>query len=186
MVFGLAACYRSSRMEFSKDEAEHWMGQACELALAAGLRDEVPVGAVFVRENTVVGAGSNRREETRRTVSHAEIVALEDYTRRFSQWRFPPGTSLFVTAEPCLMCTGALLWARVDNIYFGCSDPREAGLKRILPLVNSGVYDHRFSDIEGGFLADRCGELLRSYFRMKRQGDSRCAALLQNTPELRE
>ena len=159
-------------MKFSKDEAENWMGQACELALQAGQRDEVPVGAILVVNNARVGAGANRREETRRTVAHAEIVALEDYSRRFSEWRFLPGASLFVTAEPCLMCTGALLWARVENIYFGCSDPREAGLQRILPLVQSGLFDHRFTEIEGGILADRSAEMLRSYFRAKRKGGS--------------
>ena len=155
-------------MKFSKGEAEHWMGQACELALQAGQKDEVPVGAILVVDNAIVGTGANRREETRRTVAHAEIVALEDYSQRFSEWRFLPGASLFVTAEPCLMCTGALLWARVENIYFGCSDPRDAALRRLWPLVQSGTFDHRFAEVEGGLLADRCGELLRSYFRQKR------------------
>lgn len=150
--------------------AEHWMYQAYELALSAAGEDEVPIGAVLVRESEIIGFGANSRERTHRTVAHAEIAALEDFSRRTGQWRVLPGTSLFVTAEPCLMCAGALLWARVDNIFYGCSDPRAAGLERMLPLVRQGVYDHRFQEVRGGILSDRCSQVLSSYFRTKRQG----------------
>ena len=159
-------------MPFEKTQAEAWMEEVLTLAVEAGRRDEVPVGALFVHEGKGIARGANRREETHRTVSHAEVEALEAYSRATAQWRLPIGTSLFVSAEPCLMCTGALLWARVENIYYGCEDPRDAGLLRIRPLINDGVYDHRFKEIEGGILGERSAELMRAYFRLKRKGDS--------------
>ncbi len=148
---------------------EHWMNQALELAAAAEREDEVPVGAILVRENEVIGLGANSRERTHRTVAHAEIVALEDFSRRTREWRLPPGTTLYVTAEPCLMCTGALLWARASHLYFGCSDPRKAGLQSLLESIEEGIFDHRFEVIQGGILEKECGSLLSQYFRRKRQ-----------------
>ena len=150
-------------------KAEKWMGTAFKAAWAAADRDEVPIGAVLVCDDEVIATGSNRREELQRVVAHAEVVALENFSAKHESWRVPPGTSLFVTAEPCLMCTGALLWARVENIYYGCTDPRGAGITKVLPLIEAGVYDHRFEEVRGGILADRCGELLKGYFRGKRK-----------------
>jgi tRNA(adenine34) deaminase len=152
--------------------AEQWMAQAYELAHNAAERDEVPVGAILVRDGEIIGVGANRREAQNRVAAHAEIVALEDYSRRTSEWRIFPGATLFVTAEPCLMCTGALLWARVDRIYYGCSDPKKAGIERVLPLIQAGTYDHRFIEVKGGILAERCSHLMSSYFRRKRRRDS--------------
>jgi len=149
---------------------EQWMDHAYELAVGAGRRDEVPVGAVLVnKDGEAIGVGANNRERSGRTIAHAEILALEDYSKRYSQWRVPPGTSLFVTVEPCLMCTGALLWARVDQVYFGCPDPKNAGLQRLMPLIRGGVFDHAFSEIRGGVLGGRCSQLLSGYFRRKRR-----------------
>jgi len=147
---------------------EHWMTQALELATSAAREDEVPVGALLVHEGEVIGMGANARERSHRTVAHAEIVALEDYSRRTGQWRLPIGASLYVTAEPCLMCTGALIWARVTHVNYGCSDTKDAGLELILPTIEEGTFDHRFQTVQGGILADRCGDLLSRYFKQKR------------------
>ena len=149
--------------------SEHWMAQAFELAANAALRDEVPVGALLVKGGEILGTGSNSREKSNRTTAHAEIIALEDYNRRFSSWRLPSGTFLFVTAEPCLMCTGALLWARLDRVVYGCPDPKNAGLTKVLPHIQSGTYDHLFVEVSGGILADRCSSLMSNYFKQKRQ-----------------
>ena len=145
------------------------MSQAYELACSAERQDEVPVGAILVLDGEIIGVGANSRERTHRTGAHAEMIALEDFNQRQGEWRVPPGVSLYATTEPCLMCTGALLWARVENIYYGCSDPRNAGMERMLPLIRGGVYDHRFREIKGGILADRCSRLISTYFRKKRQ-----------------
>jgi tRNA(adenine34) deaminase len=145
------------------------MARAVALAEETMARGEVPVGAVLVAEDQILSEGANLRETTGRTVAHAEIVALESYSRSSRSWRVPPGSSLYVTAEPCLMCTGALLWARVERIYFGCLDPKNAGLTRVYPLIAEGVYDHRFQEVRGEISAEICGGLLSRYFRAKRE-----------------
>ena len=103
-----------------EDLLNKWMRAALLEASKALLHDDVPVGAVLVHENKMVGLGHNQRESINRTTAHAEIMALEAHNRRYSQWRLPSGTSLFVTAEPCLMCAGALLSARIEHIFYGC------------------------------------------------------------------
>lgn len=143
--------------------------EALELAQAAGQRGEVPVGAVLVHEGRVIGKGSNRREELGRATAHAEILALEDYSRQTGQWRLPPGTSLYVTVEPCMMCTGALLWSRLAEVFYGCADPKQAGLRTLLPLIQGGAMDHRFDKIAGGIEEERCAELMREFFRGRRE-----------------
>jgi tRNA(adenine34) deaminase len=145
------------------------MEQALAEARAAAERDEVPVGALLICQDRILGRGVNRREELCRTVAHAEIVALEHYSATTRQWRVPPGTTLIVTAEPCLMCTGALIWARVDRVLYGCSDPRDAGLRRVRPLIEAGTFDHRFTEIRGGILGDACGAVMSDFFRRKRK-----------------
>lgn len=153
------------------DRITQYMVEAIALAREAEALDEVPVGALLVHEGKIIGRGKNLREQTHRTIAHAEIMALDDYSKATRQWRLPAHTALIVTAEPCLMCTGALLWARVSEIYFGCSDTRNAGLLRVAPLIEAGVYDHKFKKVEGGVLAEECGELLSGYFKKKRLGN---------------
>jgi len=152
------------------DSPEHnrWMERALELARQAAELDEVPVGAVLVANGECLAEGMNLREKNRQAISHAEIEALQNFSKQSKQWRLPPGTSLYVTAEPCLMCAGALLWARVENIYYGCQDPRNAGLRKIQPFIESGVYDHKVTKIEGGLLAEQCSGLMSGYFKKKR------------------
>jgi len=146
-----------------------FMSRALELAAGASRRDEVPVGAVLVAGGKILAEGSNRREEKKRAASHAEIEALEAYSQSANGWRVPPETSLICTVEPCLMCVGALLWARVDSIYYGCKDTKNAGLLRVQPFIEAGVYDHRFTEIRGGILEEDCAESISRYFREKRR-----------------
>lgn len=145
-----------------------WMKEALTLGTLAGSRDEVPVGALLVCDGIAIGKGQNRREERRSAMAHAEVLALEDFSLQQKEWRVPPNTTLYVTVEPCLMCTGALLWARVDTIVFGCSDPKNAGLRRIFPAISEGVFDHRFSTVTEGVETEACAGLMRDYFQKKR------------------
>ena len=165
-----------SPSQFPTPIAEHFMFQAYELAVSAMKHDEVPIGALLVNQQEILGCGANGREKSGRTTAHAEIMALEDYNRRTGQWRLPPGTAIFTTVEPCLMCTGALLWARADYVIYGCLDSRHAGLERVLPLIHHGVYDHRFKEVQGGVLGERCSQLMTGYFRAKRQEKSHPSA----------
>ena len=147
-----------------------WMERAIALARQAETIDEVPVGAVLVHENRILAEGLNRRETTQSTVGHAELAALQHYNTESKSWRLPPGTSLFVTVEPCLMCTGAMISARLTNIYFGCADTKNAGLSRIQSLIDDGVFDHRFGLVVPDVKKKECAELLSNYFKKKRSG----------------
>lgn len=150
------------------EHIEDWMLAALELAREAETRDEVPIGALLVRHGEILGRGYNLRETTQQVVAHAEMMALQDFSDRYHSWRLPPGTLLVSTVEPCLMCTGALLWSRADYIGFGCADPRNAGLGQIRNQIDAGVFDHRFKEIRSGILEERCRTIISSYFRGKR------------------
>ncbi len=147
---------------------EAWMEEALGHARNAEDAGDVPVGALLINDNRIIGIGWNERESTQRAWAHAEFLALENYHKTAQAWRVPLGTSLVVTCEPCLMCTGALIAARVENIYYGCRDSKGAALERIRPLIEQGVFDHKFKRIEGGVLADKCGEALSRFFSKKR------------------
>ncbi len=151
-----------------KELLNRWMGRALELAQKAREQDEIPIGCIIVVENRIISEGINLRETTHKTTAHAEVVALESYNLAHQTWRLPEESWVFVTAEPCLMCTGALLWARAPRIVYGCSDPRQAGLKRVSPWIEQGVFDHRFKEIQGGVLEAECAQILKDYFKTKR------------------
>lgn len=157
---------------------EKMMALALDLARQAEAHDEIPIGAVLVQGDRILAQGCNRREETHRTCGHAEIEALEKYNAAERSWRLPPHTTLYVTLEPCLMCTGALLWARLDHIVFGCADTKNAGLLKIQPWIEQGVFDHRFRSVRSGVQGEACGEILSDYFRKKRESQK-----LQRQPE---
>jgi len=144
------------------------MQRAIELASNAAREGEVPIGAVLVHENRILAEGLNQREALLRTSAHAEMLALEEFNDEARTWRLPAGTSLYTTLEPCTMCTGALLWARLENIYFAAADPKNAGLLRIIPLIEQGIYDHRFKIVQGGLLEEASQKLLRDFFSVRR------------------
>lgn len=147
---------------------EMWMREVLSEAARAGESNEVPMAAVLVCDGELLAFGSNLRESTHRTTAHAEILALETYNQRAQSWRLPPGTSLYVNTEPCVMCAGALIQARVDAIYYGCDDPKNAGLRNLLPLIEEGRFDHKPTEIVGGILGEASAELLSQFFRRRR------------------
>ena len=134
------------------------------LAQAAG---EVPVGAVVVRDGEVIGAGWNRPITGHDPTAHAEIVALREAARRLGNYRLP-GCSLYVTLEPCAMCTGAIFHARIARVVYGASDPKTGVAGSVLDLYAEPRLNHHAS-IEGGVLAQACGELLRAFFAARRR-----------------
>jgi tRNA(adenine34) deaminase len=145
-----------------------WMREVLAEAERAGIQGEVPMAAVLVCQGELLAFGSNLREATGRTTAHAEILALETYNQRHKSWRLPPGTALYVNAEPCVMCAGALLQARVDSIYYGCDDPKNAGIRNLVPLIQENRFDHKLSHLEGGILAEESASLLAEFFRRRR------------------
>ncbi len=141
----------------------------CAIALArrAEVAGEVPVGAVLVNDGEIIGEGWNRPIGAADPTAHAEILALREGAQRLGNYRLP-GTTLYVTLEPCVMCAGALIHARVGRLVFGASDPKGGAAGGVFDLLPpDGRFNHRM-DCTGGVLAGPCSELLRAFFRRRR------------------
>jgi tRNA(adenine34) deaminase len=143
-----------------------WMEQALELARRAEVEGEVPVGALVVREDQLAGEGWNRCIGARDPAAHAEIEALRAAGRELGNYRMP-GAVLYVTLEPCAMCVGAMLHARLDRVVFAASDPKTGALGGAYDLQAVHSHNHRLA-VAGGVLADRASDLLRQFFRARR------------------
>ena len=143
------------------------MRRALTLARRAERSGEVPVGAVLVREEAVIGEGWNQPIGSHDPSAHAEITALRDAGRRLGNYRLP-GTTLYVTLEPCPMCAGAIVHARVARVVFGAADPRSGAAGSVFALLPSDRrFNHR-TEATGGICAEECGELLTAFFRRRR------------------
>jgi tRNA(adenine34) deaminase len=144
------------------------MRRALELAQCAAGAGEVPVGAVLVKDGEPVGQGWNRPIADHDPSAHAEIVALRQAGWRLGNYRLP-GTTLYVSLEPCVMCAGALVHARVARVVYGAADPKGGACGSVFDLLPSDArFNHRV-ECTGGVMADACGDLLRTFFRERRQ-----------------
>jgi tRNA(adenine34) deaminase len=141
---------------------EAFMQQALALAQEAAALGEVPVGALAVLEGQVVGRGFNRREVDRSPLAHAELLALAEAARTLGAWRLV-GVTLYVTLEPCAMCAGALVQARVSRLVFGAADPKAGAVGSLYNLAEEPRHNHRLS-VTRGVLADESGRLLKAFF----------------------
>lgn len=149
---------------------EWFMDRALQLALRAASLGEVPVGAVVVREGRILGEGFNARELWGDPTAHAEIVALRQAGVAAGGWRLE-GATLYVTLEPCAMCTGAAILARVERIVFGARDPKAGACGSVID-VPAAPLNHR-PEITGGVLEERCRAVLKDFFRNLRAGGGR-------------
>ena len=147
-----------------------FMTRALELAQQAADRGEVPVGAVVVENGEIVGEGYNRPITSYDPTAHAEIVAMRDAAKNLSNYRLT-GCDLYVTIEPCTMCVGAMVHARVRKVIFGALEPRAGALTSQLQLMEDDLFNHSIL-WEGGILADQCARVLRDFFRQKRSQNS--------------
>lgn len=143
-----------------------WMNHALALAKAAALRQEVPVGAVLVLDNRIIGEGSNSPIGHCDPTAHAEINALRQGAQHLSNYRLV-NTTLYVTLEPCVMCVGALVHARVKRVVYGAKDPKAGAVMSAFTLGVAEPFNHRI-DYEGGLLAEECGKLLVDFFKARR------------------
>lgn len=139
-----------------------FMRQALVEARAAAVRGEVPVGAVVVREGTIVGRGHNLRESTDDPLAHAELMAIAEAARATGHWRLI-GCTLYVTLEPCAMCAGALVNSRVERLVYGARDPKAGFVGSLGDLVRDPRLNHRL-EVSEGVLAEECGKLLAGFF----------------------
>ena len=145
---------------------EHWMRAALEVAQGCATSGDVPVGAAIVRGDDVLATGGNRREADRDPTAHAEIVAIRAAARAAGSWHLD-GCTLYVTLEPCAMCAGAMVLARVDRVVFGANDPKAGFAGSLGNLLQDSRLNHRPA-VLGGVLANECGDILRAFFRERR------------------
>ena len=147
-------------------QEQEWMACALREARRAALIGEVPVGAVVVVRGELVARAHNRREADRDPTAHAELVALRDASTALGRWRLC-GAELYTTLEPCPMCAGAIIAARVDRVVFGARDPKAGACGSVVDLFAPGRFNHRPAVI-GDVMADACGQVLREFFSAMR------------------
>ena len=159
----------TSELEPESTNHERWMREALILAEQAADADEVPVGAIVVQNGEIIGRGFNQPIRSCDATAHAEIVAIRSASQFRNNYRLP-GTTLYVTIEPCTMCLGAMIHARVDRLVFGATEPRAGAVVSRGSLIEAGHFNHQLSFIDG-VLAEECASLMQSFFRNKRKAN---------------
>ncbi|HEV7772749.1 MAG TPA: tRNA adenosine(34) deaminase TadA [Conexibacter sp.] len=149
---------------FPRDE--YFMRLALREAERAMEHDDVPIGAVIVHEGEVLATGRNEREERQDPTAHAEVLALREAAEKLGTWRVLDSV-LYVTLEPCAMCAGAIVLARVPRVVFGAWDPKAGAAGSVLDILAQPQLNHR-PEVSGGLLAEECGALLTSFFASRR------------------
>ena len=146
---------------------EKYMKQAVRQALKAGELNEVPIGCVIVKDDKIIARGYNKRITAGNTLSHAELIAIDKACKKTGDWRLE-GCTLYVTLEPCQMCAGAIVQARIDRVVIGAMNPKAGCCGSILNLLQEKRFNHRV-DITRGILGDECGAMLTSFFKELRK-----------------
>ena len=149
---------------FPRDE--YFMRLALREATRAAEHDDVPIGAIVVREGEVIGAGHNEREVRADPTAHAEMIALREAARALGSWRVLD-SAIYVTLEPCAMCAGAIVLSRLPRLVFGATDPKAGAAGTILDVLDEPRLNHR-PQVQSGLLADECADLLRAFFAPRR------------------
>ena len=145
---------------------EYFMQEALKEANKAYLKDEVPVGCVIVKDDKIIARGHNQKEKNKNAILHAEIVALTKAQKKLNDWHLNDCT-LYVTLEPCLMCTGAILQTRIKRVVYGCSDPKGGAIDTVIKIKEIKNLNHSFESISKKLEKD-CSMILKNYFKSKR------------------
>jgi tRNA(adenine34) deaminase len=146
---------------------EAYMRLALEEARAALAEEEVPIGAIIVRENRVLAAAHNQREQLHDPTAHAEMIAITQAAAALACWRLD-GCTLYATLEPCPMCAGAILQARISTVVYGAADPKAGAVRTLFSLLDDPRLNHR-CQIVPGVLAEPCGQILSQFFQQQRR-----------------
>lgn len=152
--------------EYTREQKEKFMRAALAVAQKAGEKGEVPVGAVIVQNGKILARGGNARETKKDPVAHAEVVAIRKAGQKLGRWNLSD-CDLFVTLEPCVMCSGAIIYSRIRGVYFGANDLRFGCCGTIMNLPSDPRFNHR-AVVEGGILQEECIQPIREFFREKR------------------
>ncbi len=151
-------------------QTEKFMKQAINEALKAQRKDEVPIGAVVVLDGKIIARAHNLMEKTQLATAHAEILAINKACKKLKSWRLD-GAELFVTIEPCAMCAGAIVNARIKKVYFGAYEKKSGCAESKFSVLTDGGLNHS-TDFEGGIMGETCSEIIKNYFKAKRKGKS--------------
>lgn len=146
---------------------EKWMQEAIKQAKKAAQKDEVPIGCVIVKDDQIIARAYNKREMKQCSTAHAEILAIEKACKKLGSWRLED-CDLYVTLEPCPMCSGAIIQSRIRNVIFGAYDPKGGCMGSNMNINDVRGFNH-YPDIEGGILQDECSRLLKDFFKAKRK-----------------
>lgn len=167
-----AVNYQLATDEFWSVEDVKWMHEALNLAKQGAEHGEVPVGAILVHNQQIIGQGFNEPIGRHDATAHAEIIALRDACRRLNNYRLPLQTTLYVTLEPCTMCIGALIHARVDRLIYAASEPRAGMVGSQMNLAAESFYNHRIQ-VHKGLCREHSSQMLKAFFRERRQASKR-------------
>lgn len=159
--------YNGIAMKKSADIEKHWMSEAIKEAKKAFRKGEVPIGAIAVASGKIIGRAHNIRERTSNPLGHAELLLIEKLSKKRKSWRMEDAT-IYVTCEPCLMCAGAMLQARVPRVVYGCADPKAGAFGTLYDVSNDPRLNHRI-EVKAGVLSEECAWLLSEFFRNLRK-----------------
>lgn len=146
---------------------EKYMREALKQAKKAEKIDEVPIGCVIVYEDKIIARGYNRRNTDKNTLSHAELIAIRKASKKLGDWRLE-GCEMYVTLEPCQMCSGAIVQSRIDKVYIGCMNSKAGCAGSVLNLLQVDKFNHQV-EIEKGILEDECSAIISEFFRNLRE-----------------
>ncbi|MDB8622106.1 tRNA adenosine(34) deaminase TadA [Streptococcus parasanguinis] len=154
-------------MDYTIEEKAMFMREALKEAEIALANDEIPIGCVLVKDGQIIGRGHNAREELQRAVMHAEIMAIEEANQRENSWRLLD-TTLFVTIEPCVMCSGAIGLARIPQVIYGATNQKFGAGGSLYDILTDERLNHRV-EVESGLLEEECAAIMQNFFRNRRK-----------------
>ena len=149
------------------DNVTRFMKEAIKEAKKAELIDEVPIGCVIVKDDKVISRGHNQRETKQNPTGHAEIIAINKAAKKLKSWRLE-GCDIYITLEPCIMCSGAIIQSRIRHIYFGAFDPKGGALGSSINVLDAKNINHH-PDVTSGILLEECSSIITNYFKSKRE-----------------
>ena len=144
-----------------------YMKEALKEARKAELIDEVPIGCVIVKDDKIIARGHNQRETNQSPIGHAEIIAINKASKKLKSWRLE-GCDIYVTLEPCIMCSGAIIQSRISKVYYGASDPKGGALGSSINVLEAKNINHH-PEVISGVMQEECSKIITNYFKAKRQ-----------------
>ncbi|HEM5195747.1 TPA: tRNA adenosine(34) deaminase TadA [Streptococcus suis] len=154
-------------MNYTQEEKEYFMNQALAEAKKSLEKDEIPIGCVIVKDGQIIGRGHNAREEFNQAIMHAEVMAIQEANRVEGNWRLLDST-LFVTIEPCVMCSGAIGLARIPQVIYGATNKKFGAAGSLYDILTDERLNHRV-EVEKGILEESCAQIMQDFFRQRRE-----------------